>query len=257
MTLPAMTFKELIEQRWKFIGGLALGLIGIVAGLAVQNLLKSQLTPDTLNGVPQVMKDQFTLIASSFDAYAWSNAFNPSNGFGVIFLIVAALLGASSLAGEVARGTIFTLLARPVSRARILGVKLGVNAGLLLALALAAALTNWLVSAILGHPQHLGGELVSAVNLWLGGAFILGVATLASSMFNDTLRPLAISLVVAILLGLPAFNPDWAAWSLPHYWTSLPAFLGHEFPLKNLLVSALAAAIPTLLTLPVFNARRY
>ncbi|HEX2864208.1 MAG TPA: ABC transporter permease subunit, partial [Deinococcales bacterium] len=197
------------------------------------------------------------LMTASFSGYAWSNAYNPANGFGLIFLIVAALLGASSIAGEVARGTILTLLARPVSRARILAVKQGVNAALLLILALAGAGVSLLVSLIMGHPQSLGGELVSALLLWLGGCFVLGVATLASTVFPDTLRPVAIALVAIVALGLPALNPDWSAWTLPKYWTNLDAFLGQAFPTKSLIVGFIAAVIPNLAAYPAFQRRQY
>ncbi|HEX2864761.1 MAG TPA: hypothetical protein VHN99_09345, partial [Deinococcales bacterium] len=63
--MPRMTFKEVLEARWKFLGGLVLGLAGIAGGLALFDLLKTQM-PASINGAPQALQDQLNLMTASF-----------------------------------------------------------------------------------------------------------------------------------------------------------------------------------------------
>src|SRR5205823_5577605 len=119
---------------------------------------------------------------SNYGIYAWSVAFSPTNNSGTVLLIVAALLGASLVAGEVSKGTIFLLLSRPLSRERILLTKYAIGAAVLLAMNLFAGLVLVVASAISGHLQdlNLGGVAASVLFFWLGTLFVLGLATLFS-----------------------------------------------------------------------------
>jgi len=63
--------------------------------------------------------------------------------------------------------------------------------------------------------------------------------------------------VVLILLNLPGLLPHGADWSIPSYWSSLPAFLGQEFPVKALIISLIAALVPLLLAVPLFRRQAY
>ncbi len=93
--------------------------------------------------------------------------------------------------------------------------------------------------------------------LWLGSLFVPGLATLFSTFSSDLIRPLAAAVVVSVLVGLPSFFLGWAEWSLTSYWANLPAYLGQSFPLKELLVSLLAAVIPIAIAVPLFKRQQY
>lgn len=245
-----MIVKEFLDQRWKLVGGLVLGVGTIAAGLAVPQIYRNASDPDFRRTIAEMTGD--------YPAYIWGIAFNPVNGLGLILMLLAAMIGASLIAGEVSRGTIFVLLSRPQPRSRILLTKYGVGAAILLGVVLAVTLTLLVLTALLGHPQHVGGTLISALLLWLGSLFVLGVATLFSALMGDVLRPLALSVtVLALLAVLPGLLQLPAAWQLTSSWTSLPAFLGQEFPVRQLLVSMVAALLPLLLALRLFRRQQY
>src|SRR5438270_10141138 len=111
-----MVAKELIEARWKVIIGALLGACTIIAGVSTYDLMRSALSPEQLQSLSNSFGGALAQQLSSFSAYVWAQAFNPSGNNGVILMIVAALLGASFIAGEVSKGTIFLLLSRPLTR---------------------------------------------------------------------------------------------------------------------------------------------
>lgn len=237
-----MIVKEFLDQRWKLIGGLALGVGTVVTGLVVPQIYRNTADPDFRRTIAEMTGD--------YAAYLWVLAFNPVNGLGLILMLLAALIGASLIAGEVSRGTIFVLLSRPQPRSHILLTKYDVGAAILLAV----ILTLLVLTAVLGHPQHVGGTLISALLLWLGSLFVLGLATLFSALMGDVLRPLALSVtVLALLAVLPTLLQLPATWRLTSSWTSLLAFLGQAFPVRQLLVSVVAALLPLLLALRLFR----
>lgn len=91
---------------------------------------------------------------------------------------------------------------------------------------------------------------------------MLGLSTLFSVMFRSSAAPLLLSLgvtgLLALLLALlPALLRLPAEWSLPAAWSSVPAFLGQQAPVRELLVSLVAAPLPMLLALPLFRRRPY
>src|SRR5204862_2490854 len=128
---------------------------------------------------------------------------------------------------------------------------------LLLGMSVLSSAVLAVASWIAGHPQDLGGIAISALLFWLGTVFVLGVATLFSVMFSDVLRPLVLTVGVVLVLSLPGFLPHGGDWVLPSYWSSLPAFLGQEFPLKALVISLIAAVVPVAMAVPLFRRQQY
>lgn len=254
-----MVAKELIEARWKAIIGAALSTLLILISALTFDLIRSVLNSPQASGASNMLGSDVMSRLSNYTVYVWSSAFSPTNNSGVVLLIVAALLGASVIAGEVSKGTIFLLLSRPLSRDKILLTKYLVGAAILLAMNVLAGVVMVLASAIAGHFQdlNLGGLAASVLLFWLGTLFVLGLATLFSVVFNDVLRPLALAAVVVLVLSLPGIFPHGSDWVLPAYWTSLPAYLGQEFPVKALVISLVAAAIPVLAAVPLFRRQNY
>lgn len=245
-----MIAKEFLDQRWKLIGGLTLGLATVFAGLIVPRIYQNAADPDLRATIAQM--------ASDYPAYIWGITFNPVNGLGLILLLLAAMIGASLIAGEISKGTIFVLLSRPQSRNRILLTKYSVGAAILLAIILAVTLALLALTPLLGYPQHVGGTLISALLLWFATLFLLGLATLLSVVLGDALRSLALTVtVLAGLAILPALLQLPTIWQLSSHWTSFPAFLGREFPVRQLVVSAVAALLPLLLALGLFRRQEY
>jgi ABC-2 type transport system permease protein len=249
--------KELIDARWKALIGAALALFTIIVGAFSYDLIRQALTPAQLQNLSNTLGGDFANRLLDYGAFMWNLTFGLSGNGGLIVMVVTALLGASMIAGEVNKQTIFLLLSRPLSRDQILLTKYAVGAAVILALTILSGGTMYIISALSGRPQDLGGVAVSVLLFWLGALCIFGIATLFSVVFSDVLRPLGLAVVVLILLNLPGLLPHGAEWSIPSYWSSLPAFLGQEFPWKALLISLAAAVVPALLAVPLFRRQAY
>ena len=253
-----MIAKEFIEARWKAIIGSVVAVAGAAALAATYDLINTLLsTSNTVQKVPSSLQGQIQQLTASYESYVWSQWFS-KNGPEVL-AILAALLGASLIASEVNKGTIFFLLSKPVSRDRVLLTKYLVSVLILLGVTLLSGVAILVAAAIVGHPQNVGGVLISAVLLWLGMLFVLGLALLFSVLFKDVLRPLIFSLLLTLLLSVPGFIPNAAvnAWNLTFYWSDFAAYQGTVFPLKALLICLVAAMVPVVLAIPLFRKQAY
>lgn len=250
-----MVVKELIEARWKAITCGLLALVLVEASAATYDLLKPVLSNTSSLQVPQFLQQQVQQLTSSYSLYVWGNWF-AKNGTEIL-AVLAALLGAGLIAGEVSKGTIFLLLGKPISRERVLLTKYALSALILFAVTVLSSVALIITAAIAGYPQQLGGIIISTVLLWLGVLFVLGLALLFSVIFKDVLRPLLCTLVITILAIIPGFFPNWGAWSLLGYWSSQAAYLGQSFPTKELIICLVAAALPLFLALILFRRQAY
>lgn len=249
-----MVVKELIEARWKAIICGLLALILVVVSAATYDLLKPMLSTTSSQQLPQFLQQQLQL-TSSYNLYVWGNWFS-KNGTEVL-AVLAAVLGTGLIAGEVSKGTIFLLLGKPISRERTVLTKYAVSALILLAVAVLSSMALLVTAAIAGHPQQIGGVVISTLLLCLGELFVLGLALLFSVLFKDVLRPLLCALIITILTAIPGFIPNWSAWSLTGYWASQAAYLGQEFPTKALIICLVAAMLPLVLALTLFRRQAY
>lgn len=252
-----MVTKELIDARWKALIGAALALFTMVIGAVSYDMIRQALTPEQLQSISGTLGSDFANRFTDYGAFMWNLTFSLTGDSGLVLMIITALLGASVIAGEVNKQTIFLLLSRPLSRDRILLTKYTVGAVILLGLNILNGIAIYVVSAASGRAQDVGGVAMSVLLFWLGTLCVFGIATLLSVVFNDVLRPLGIAVVILLVLNLPGLFPHGADWSIPSYWSSLPAFLGQEFPLKALIISVVAALVPLLLAVPLFRRQAY
>ncbi|MEO7001650.1 MAG: ABC transporter permease [Ktedonobacterales bacterium] len=251
-----MVVKEIIEARWKAIIGGAVAVVVAAVLASVYNLLKNTL--ETGNGAKQPPAQIQALIQQmlgSYDAYAWSQWFSKDGP--ELLAILAAVLGASLISSEVSKGTIFFLLSKPMSRERVLLTKYLVSALSLFGATLLGSVALLIVAAIVGHPQQIGGVLISTVLLWLGMLFVLGLALLFSVVFKDVLRPLVGSLLVTIAFSVPGYIPHAQDWNLTFYWASFAAYEGTAFPWKALIICLVAAIVPVALAVLLFRKQAY
>jgi len=256
-----MIVKEFIEARWKTIIGSVVAVLASAAMASTYNLIKNvlsgQLTGAAAQQIPSPLQGTIQQLTGSYDAYVWSQWFSKNGP--EILAILAAVLGASLIASEVNKGTIFFLLSKPVSRDRVLLTKYLVSALILLGVLLLSGVSILIAAVIVGHPQNVGGVLISTVLLWLGMLFVLGLALLFSVLFHDVLRPLIFSLLLTLLLSIPGFIPNatFNGWSLTYYWSNFAAYQGMMFPLKALLICLFAAIVPVALAIPLFRKQAY
>src|SRR5438477_9622992 len=127
-----MVAKELIDARWKAVIGTALSVMLVLVGAFTYDLVRRAISPEQLNQASQVAGVDLASRLSNYAVYVWGQTFSVASNSGVVLILVAALLGASMIAGEVSKGTFFLLLSRPLSRDRILLTKYLVGAVVLL-----------------------------------------------------------------------------------------------------------------------------
>ncbi len=256
-----MVVKEFIEARWKIIIGSVVAVLGASALASTYDLIKNtltgQLTGSAAQQIPPQLQGTIQQLPGSYDAYVWSQWCSQTGP--EIRAILAAVLGASLIASEVNKGTIFLLLSKPVSRDRVLLTKYAVSALILLGVLLLSGIALLIAAAAVGHPQNMGGVLISAILLWLGMLFVLGLALLFSVLFHDVLRPLIFSLLFPLLLSIPGLIPNATlnAWNLTFYWSNFAAYQGTTFPLKALLICLIAAIVPIALAISLFRKQAY
>src|SRR6476646_2373225 len=102
-----MIAKELIDARWKVIIGTILGVTLVLVAAFSYDLIQSALTPQQKANISNTVGSGLLAQLSNYGAYVWAQTYSVSNNNGVILMIVAALIGSSSIAGEVSKGTIF------------------------------------------------------------------------------------------------------------------------------------------------------
>ena len=250
-----MAIKELIEARWKAIICGLIALVLVEVSTATYGLFKSALSTSNMQQLPQFLQQQMQQMTGSYDLYVFGNWF-AKNG-PEIMVIMAIVLGAGLIAGEVNKGTIFFLLGKPISRERVLLIKYAVSALILLAISAISCIALLVTAAIAGHPQNIGGVVISTFLLWLGVLFGLGLALLFSVFFKDELWPLICALVITLLTVIPSFIPDWGAWNLISYWSNQAVYLGQGFPAKEFAICLVAAVVPLILALALFRKRAF
>ena len=249
-----MYTKELREARFKCI------LFAIlVAFSASSSAILYSFTSGMINTsnsqLPAPLAAQMQQTFSSFNSYIWGGWFQIN---GILYLAVfAAILGTSLIAGEVSRGSIFFLLSRPVGRDRVLLIKYGVSALLVLLVALLGTVLIFTIGTIVGHSVDLSRMLLATLLAWLGTLFVLGLTLVCSVLFSDVLRPALVALGVTAVLALPAFIPTLQRWSLISYWSSADAYFKGTFPLTNLIVDLVAAVLPLIVALVLFRKKAY
>lgn len=256
-----MIVKEFIEARWKAIIGSVVAVLAAAALASTYDLIKNRLAGRLVGSaaqqIPSQLQGAMQQVTGSYDGYLWSQWFSKNGP--EILAILAAVLGASLIASEVNKGTIFFLLSKPVSRDRVLLTKYLVSACILLGVLLLSSAAMLIAAAVVGHPQNVGGVLISTLLLWLGMLFVLGLALLFSVLFHDVLRPLIFALLLTLLLSIPGMIPNTTLndWNLTSYWSNFATYQGTMFPLKALVICLIAAIVPVVLAIPLFRKQAY
>lgn len=258
-----MFAKEWRDARWKFF----------VATVPVVLVVFFVVTPyeDVVRMVESIPGENpvYVALRDISDLYYLGGLF--------VLLPLAALLGVTSISGEVDNAAIFLLLSRPASRTRLLLTKYAVGAGVLLVAAVLGKVLLLAVAAARGYPigQMRSAEaLLSVLVLWSGVLFVLGTALLVSVVFRSVaVSIVACALTLFLVFALPivvagsypaSFLNEWALrLELYTYW--MPAYYYYPdefysiagFAPTNFLVCLVAAVVPLLSALWLFNRRAY
>ena len=204
----------------------------------------------------------------------------------LVIVPLAGLFGIGLISGEVGRGSIFLLLARPISRTRTLLTKYAVCAAGLFVVAAVGGVSVILVANARGYPPEtvsVARILTTTALTYLGSLFVLGVALISSVIFRDVLRTLlaTVAAMFVILAGPDLLRTlvQWIVWgnryymmdwnTLPRwyrafdhfrlldYWIGIEPFSGDVMVARSAVVCAITAAAALLLALWLFRRKAY
>jgi hypothetical protein len=196
--------KAWLETRWRFLIGLAV----LACSAAVTSLIYPQIValmplaeskPLPGGEIGRAAREAMELVRQ-FRGFVWQQYFH-QNAI-QIWVLFAAILGSGGIVGKGSGGAALFTLSLPVSRERLLGVRAATGLAELLILGVAPGLVISLLAPLVGQSYALADVLVHGGCLFLGGAVFYCLATYLSTVFADVWRPLTITLVVAIVLGM-------------------------------------------------------
>jgi len=239
-------YKTWLETRWRFFIGMALLLCsagGVVFGYHRILKLLEQMPPIDLGGeLGRRVQEQIDL-SRQYRGYVWSQGFRQNLAqMGTLFAI---LLGTGGLIPQASGGGALFTLSLPVSRRRLLAVRVGAGLAQWLVLALVPALMIPLWSPAVGESFALTSAIGHGICLFVVGTVFFSLAVLFSTIFGDAWRPLLFTSLIATLQAIPEqIVPGLSRFSLAGVMSGEALFRAGQLPWLGLLVSlALSAAL--------------
>lgn len=195
--------KTWLDTRWRFLIGFALLLVS-ACGIAVSYVQVAELIPNIrvanvpggplTEAIEEAMADQ-----STFSGFVWSQWFG--GNLTTLATFFAAILGSGNPLSGSDRGVTFSL-ALPVPRGRWLTTRAALGLMELLVLVLVPSLVIVLIAPVIGETYALGAAVVHSLGVFIVSAAFFGCALLLSTFFNGVLRPLLITCLIAMALGM-------------------------------------------------------
>jgi hypothetical protein len=195
--------KAWVDTRWRFLLCLALLLV-LACGSSltfpsVRDFLASIEVPVVADEEAAAAFRDSLELTRTFRGYAWSQWFAQS--FPALLTIMAALLGSGSPLVKGGSGALFSL-ALPVSRSRWIATRAGTAVAELFVLALAPSLAFAALAPVVGEQFAVTEALAYSVSAFVGASLFFGLAMFLSTMFNDVWRPLLLTCVGALAVGV-------------------------------------------------------
>jgi hypothetical protein len=170
----------------------------------------------------------------TFRGYVWSQWF--SQTFPVLLTCLAALLGSGSPLVKGGNGALFSL-ALPVARGQWIRTRAGIALSELFVLALVPSLAFAVLAPIVDGQFGVTEALVYGMSAFVGSSLFLGLAVFLSTLFNDVWRPLLLTCLGALAIGLIVpYGPFQAMGGYTYFLSNTPAW-------RELLVAAAGAAV--------------
>lgn len=228
--------KEIFGCRFRLlIGCVVLTALGI--GLpAIHDYTLKLMESTPMPGFARIQLQEL----KDFRVWIWSQWF----GKNLIQLggIFAIIYGAGLISGEVSNNTIQFLLAKPVRRQDVFTVKYVVN---YLALAFITAFSSaalFIAALAAGHNYPVGQYLQQVIVAMAGMGVVFSLAAFFSTVFDQSLKAVVVSGIMALLLSIPGIFPPLADYSLYYQTSGRQIFSGLGFPVLPVAVLVLVSA---------------
>jgi ABC-2 type transport system permease protein len=199
--------------------------------------------------VEQIIEAQFR----SYFVYAWSSWYG-KNLYQFASLL-AIVLGMGLVAAESGNKTLSFLLTRPVSRRRVLAVKMGVGAAALAVIIAVSSLTLVIASVAAGHELPPGLFMLGVPAAWAGTMVIFSLTVLMSVRFSDQVKAAVAAAVLAGIMSLPSWVPRLRWLSIYRHMQGFHVMTRGEPDWTALAAMLAAGAVLALLAVHLFERR--
>ena len=237
-------YKSWLETRWRFAIGLAILILSAVGTVLayprVVQLLPLVPSVDVPGEVGRRILEIATL-SRTYRGYVWAQWLRQN--MTQMLALFAALLGTGGLLAQASGGGALFTLSLPVSRDRLLGVRVATGLAELLALAFLPSLVLPLLSPAVGETFSVVDVLVYGTCAFFAAAVLFSMASLLSTVFSDVWRPALIVCALAACVGIAEpFFGDYSRYGFFGLMDGEMYFRGAGLPWLGLLASAAASA---------------
>jgi ABC-type transport system involved in multi-copper enzyme maturation permease subunit len=255
MLKSSLLLKELREHRWTLLIGTGImTAMGIFSAWSFQwfalyeNMLTEYLQPELV--------EQFEPLLEDYTFYLWSQ-WHPKNLL-QIGTIIAIILAAPAIAGEVNRGTIKYLTSLPLSRERILFNKAVTGILDLSALIWISTLIMLAVGSLLESGVDWGTMLLATCLSNLGLVGVYAFALSFSALGSDSIKAGAGAAGLLLLWSGAGLHPRTAVLSPFWHMKGIAWFTGQgPFPWPSLVILLFFALASFYLAGRIFTKRQY
>lgn len=233
----AVCKKELRETRWKWLCYAGLLVAVAVLAQAMHGLMQDILGDLGAPGGSALLQAMLHQLDDPF-LYHWSNWY--AKNLYQMTTLFAILLGMSTVAGEVARGTAAFLFTRPLARTAVLSAKIAGGYGAMATMMVATTLIAMGVAYLGG--MALPARFLSGLPIaLLGGLVLYLLSVIASILIDDVVKAGAAAAAVMTVLAIPGWVRGWEIYSIYRQMAGVPVLLGEPWPVVPALVLAAAA----------------
>jgi hypothetical protein len=231
-----LSHKAWLDTRWRFAIGVA--VLSCMAALVVSLWVRTPGAPPDGNQTARFMHD------------AWY-----SQGLPQLWCLFAILLGSGGLVSQASRGGALFTLSLPVSRIRLMIVRVSVVLGELYLLALLPSLSVTIWAWLFGRSYASTEVFGASFCLFVAGTLFFAMPFFVSSIFEQFWVPVVVMLSTALVISTARqLNPELARFTLAPFLTARDYLNGGSVPWIGLIDSAVVSLV--LITLAVRNVVR-
>lgn len=258
MIYKNLAHKEFMEHKWKLlVGVIILSVAGAVLPITFDYMgdILGLIGEELPGGIGNQLSQEISFYFSNYDIYIWSqwNAKNLTQ----IVAIISLLLGATSIASEVNKGTIEFLLTKPVNKSKVLTSKIVVSLGVIFLLIAVPTLITLLTSLVTGKGGF--GEIVilGLIPAYLGMVVIYFVGLIFSTISNDAIKAFAYGAGVIMLNSMLGFLKATQKFSLSYHYKGVEYVLNETFPLLSTVILVMIIGILAFISYSIFTKKEY
>lgn len=253
--------KELLEIKTKMLWGLiVISVLAASIPLLYQQVTSIAIVPmpaDALDTTPAGLSAELIktieIMRHNYNYYLWSQW--AGKNLPQAAIIMAITLGMGVVANEYNRKTASFLLARPISKIRILGNKFGAGIIVLAVIIFISTLTMLFTAWLIGKHFDWGTQMAFAIPSFIGSVLIFAITAFFSSFASNALTAALGGLTTAICSVLSSYFLKSSVLNILFHMAGVQFFEEGIFPIAFVFTSIVLTAVFFFLTLLLFSRR--